>query len=330
MTDHYDVYGIGNALVDMVFEVHEDFLNKMKIDKGLMTLVDENRQSKLLDNLQGVIHNRSCGGSAANSMIAIASIGGKCFYSCKVANDETGDFYATDLEKYGVDSNLRRERPDGITGKCMVFVTPDADRTMNTFLGITQHFGVQELVESALLQSQYLYIEGYLVASQTARAAAIKAREIAKSASIPVSLTFSDPNMVQYFGQELLDIMGGKIDLLFCNDQEALTFAKTTHVSQAIEKLKNHASKFAITMGKEGALIFDGIQLHHIPTPQVDAVDTNGAGDLFAGTFLYAITHGCSDVKAAELACRCSARLVTQFGPRLTKEELLAVVQRAH
>jgi sugar/nucleoside kinase (ribokinase family) len=176
MSKKYDVYGIGNALVDMEFEVSTDFLQKASIQKGLMTLVEESRQTEIISNLHGIQHKRSCGGSAANTMIAISQFGGKSFYSCKVANDETGNFYYKDLLENGVHTNLSTHHLEaGVTGKCIVLITPDADRTMNTFLGITSNFSQKELIEAHIMDSNYLYIEGYLVASPTGKEAAVKA-----------------------------------------------------------------------------------------------------------------------------------------------------------
>ena len=187
----YHVYGIGNALVDMEFEVEDSFLQKMNVEKGLMTLVDQDRQAELLSHLTGIQHKRSCGGSAANTIIAVSQFGGKSFYSCKVASDEVGEFYYKDLVGNGVVTNMGENREEGITGKCMVLVTPDADRTMNSFLGITETFSEAELVKSEMLDSEYLYIEGYLVTSPTGKAAAIKARELAEANGVKTALTFS-------------------------------------------------------------------------------------------------------------------------------------------
>ena len=319
----YDVYGIGNALVDMGFEVDLEYLQNAGIEKGVMTLVDESRQTELLKSFQGNEKEKSCGGSAANSIIAVSQLGGKTFYSCKVGNDELGDFYAKDLQNQGVQNNMISNRPEGITGKCMVFVTPDADRTMNTFLGITGQFSHQELVEEEIKQSKYLYIEGYLVASPTAKGAAIKAREIAQANSVKVAITFSDPNMVSLFKAGLNQIIGTKVDLVFCNEFEAMTYTETESVDEAFEKMKEVASTFAITLGERGALIFDGDKKMLIPPRSVDAIDTNGAGDIFAGSFLYALTHGYSFKKAGELACYTASELVKNFGPRLGKAEMV-------
>ncbi len=322
----YHVYGIGNALVDMEFEVTDDYLARMNVEKGVMTLVEEERQSELLSVLSGEQHKRACGGSAANSIIAVAALGGKSFYSCKVASDESGDFYASDLSSHGVVTNLKSEREQGKTGKCMVFVTPDAERTMNTYLGITANFSERELVLDEIAQSEYLYIEGYLVTAPNARAAAIKAKAHAEAVGVKTALTFSDPSMTSYFAEGLKEMLGESgVDLLFCNGSEAMQFTGCKSVEEAAVELKKYARSFAITLGPKGALVFDGEHDIEIVAPQVKPIDSNGAGDLFAGSFLYAITHGKSYAEAARLATTAASELVTRFGPRLPKDKLLTI-----
>ncbi len=322
----YHVYGIGNALVDMEFEVGPAFLEKMKVEKGLMTLVDQDRQAELLSNLEGISHARSCGGSAANTIIAVSQFGGKAFYSCKVASDETGEFYYKDLVGNGVTTNMGENREEGLTGKCMVFITPDADRTMNSFLGITETFSTNELVESELVDSEYVYIEGYLVTSPTGKAAAIKARELAHENDVKVALTFSDPGIVGFFKEGFKEIIGDKkVDLLFCNESEAMSFTDSDNIDTAVNLLKSVAKTFAVTLGEKGAIVYDGEREIAIETKQVVAKDTNGAGDLFAGAFLYGVTSGLEYSQAAKLACHSSSELVTQFGARLEKEQVLAI-----
>ena len=326
MAKKYDVYGIGNALVDMEFEVSVDFLREKNIEKGLMTLVDESRQSEIINHLQGAQHKRSCGGSAANTMIAVSQFGGKSFYSCKVASDETGDFYFKDLMDNGVETNLSKSSLEsGVTGKCIVLITPDADRTMNTFLGITQTISTKELMEDNIKNSNYVYIEGYLVASPTGKVAAVKAREVAEANNVKTALTFSDVNMVNYFADGLSEIIGGGVDLLFCNESEALAYTKSSNVKEAAVALKKIAKTFAVTLGPKGALVFDGTNEIHVVTTSVDAIDTNGAGDLFAGAFLYALNAGKSYAEAAKLGCTASSLLVTQFGARLKREQVQEV-----
>ncbi len=317
----YDVYGIGNALVDVECEVSPELLRKLGIDKGVMTLLEEAEQQRIIKSLEGHPLKRGCGGSAANTLIAVSQFGGKACYSCKVANDEPGQFYLEDLTRCGVETNLHQHQPEaGVTGKCLVFVTPDADRTMNTFLGISGNFSEAELLPDAIASSKYTYIEGYLVTSPAARAAAIKARDMAQTAGLKVSLTLSDFNMVSFFKEGLLEMIGSGVDLLFANESEALKMAETEDMSAAIDHMKTLAKCFAITRGSQGSLIYDGQQVLEIAAVPVQAVDTVGAGDIYAGAVLYGITNGMSYAEAGHLGSVAAAKLVASLGPRLATD----------
>ncbi len=321
----FQVCGIGNALVDIDFEVSLATLERLNIAKGVMTLIDESTHHKLLVELDGIKHLKACGGSAANTLFTLQQLGAKTFYSCKVGDDDAGSFFYRDLLAHGIHTNLHEGERDGVTGKCIVLVTPDADRTMNTFLGATATFSKVQLSEHAIKNSEYLYIEGYLVAQPTGCEAAIAAREIAQHHQVKTALSLSDPNMVTYFKNGLLDIIGNKVDILFCNEQEALLFTGTDKLSDAREKLKDHACSFVITMGGEGALVFNGHEFLNLPAYKVNVVDTVGAGDVFAGAFLYGITHGYSYYGAGDLASVAASKVVSKFGPRLNQVEMKEV-----
>lgn len=318
MSKKYNVYGIGNALVDIVTEVNDQFLTDHNIEKGLMTLVDEEQQSKVSKAINMSKSNKQCGGSAANSIIAVSQFGGSSYYSCKVANDELGDFYKNDLKANGVDSNLHSEALEpGITGKCLVMTADDASRTMNTFLGITQNYSRAEIREEALKNSEYLYIEGYLVTSENGQDAMKHAKKLAEDNGVQTALTFSDPSMVKYFKDQMEAVVGTGVDLLFCNLEEAMLYTGKDNLADAKEALKNAAKRFVITLGEKGALVFDGEKFIDIEPYGVKAIDSNGAGDLFAGAFLYGITNGKSYADSGKLASLASSKVVTQFGPRL-------------
>ena len=316
----YHVYGLGAALVDTEIEVTDSDLAVFNIEKGLMTLVDEPRQHELIDNLQGhLVHSRrASGGSACNSIVAASNFGACTYYSCKVANDENGDFYLNDLKETGVHSNFVGDKADGITGKCLVMITPDAERTMNTFLGVSETLSESDIDEAIIADSEYVYFEGYLVTSDTGRAAAIKSRQLAGKHNVKTSISLSDPGMVQFFKEGLLEMIGDGVDLLFCNKDEALGWADTQSIDEAIKAIKQVAKTFAITLGADGALVFDGDDLVEIKPYAVNAVDTNGAGDMFAGAFLYGITHGMSFAQAGDLASKAASQVVADYGPRLS------------
>lgn len=318
MAKKYDIYGMGNALVDIVTEVDDSFFAKNGIEKGLMTLVDELRQAALLEAIDLEVAEKQCGGSAANTIIGATQFGATTYYSCKIANDEMGLFYRQDLQDNGVTTNLlTAELPEGITGKCLVMTTADAERTMNTYLGITATYSTSEIDEAALKDSHYLYIEGYLVTGDGARKAMKAAKAIAEANGVKTALTFSDPAMVKYFGEELKEVVGQGVDLLFCNEEEAIVYTGANSVDDAVEALKAFAKQFVVTLGPKGALIWDGGQVIRIDPVPTKAVDTNGAGDLFAGAFLYGITNGLSHADAGKLASHASSAVVSKFGPRL-------------
>lgn len=324
----YHVYGIGNALVDMEYEVEVSDLEKLRIDKGVMTLVDEDHQTEIMEHLKEHHHQRGSGGSAANTVIAVSQFGGKGFYSCKVANDALGHFYMDDLIAGGVTTNHHTEREDGHTGRCVVLVTPDTDRTMVTHLGISGGLSARELVPEAIRDSDYYYIEGYLVTSDSARAAAIEGGKIAREAGAKTAISLSDPNMVTYFKDGLRQMIGDGVDLLFANESEAKGMAGTDDLDAALAYLKTLSKAFAVTRGPKGALIFDGRDMIEIEPVEVEAVDTVGAGDMFAGALLYGLTQGWDHRRAGDLAAAAAARLVTSLGPRISAEDTRSILRQ--
>lgn len=324
----YDVYGLGNALVDMEFEINDQFLQDNGIDKGVMTLVDENQQHELIEQLDAFTGNKASGGSAANTLIAVSSMGGSSYYSCKVADDDLGQFYLNDLKAARVDCNMDGKHKGGITGKCLVMVTPDAERTMHTFLGISSELSPYEINGDAIKHAQYCYLEGYLTTSESGKAANIEARKIAEINKVKTALTFSDPFVVEHFRDAFNETIGDGIDLLFCNEVEALSYTNKSSIDEAVEVIKTFSKTFAITLGAKGAIVYDGSDLINIAAHPVQAVDTNGAGDLFAGAFMYALTHGKNFKQAGNLASKASSIIVSQFGPRLSSEQYQAISQK--
>jgi sugar/nucleoside kinase (ribokinase family) len=328
---NYDVYGIGNALVDTEYEVDDAFLDHAKLPKGLMTLIEEEDRTRLIRQLEEehehLAIKQAGGGSAANTMVAIAQLGSSVFYSCKVANDATGDFFVKDLKEAGVDTNLGDDREQGATGQCISMVTPDAERTMTTCLGITNFLSPSELDPEALSRAAKLYIEGYLVSSTTGFEAAQEAQRIAREKNALVSLTLSDPAMVENFKSNYEILLNRGVDLLFCNHEEARLLTGVDSVIDCAEKLKEISPTFVITCGKDGSLAFDGNESSFAPGVPTKAVDTTGAGDVFAGAFLHAIGKGKSFADANHLANAAASLLVSNFGARLTQTEMNSLKQ---
>lgn len=318
----FDIYGIGAALVDTEIEVQDQQLKELGVEKGLMTLVDAETQQRVVDGLSAqLVHSkRASGGSAANTIIGASYFGAKCFYSCRVGSDDNGAFYLADMQRAGVACNRYDDQQAG-TGKCLVLITPDAERTMLTHLGISETLCERAIDEQALKASRYAYLEGYLVTSPTGRAAAIKVRELAEQHGVKTAISLSDPGMVQFFGDGLKEMIGQGVDLLFCNQDEGMGFTQTDSAEAALAGLKAYAKQVVVTRGPLGALAFDGTTTHHIDGFAVKAIDTNGAGDMFAGAFLAAVCAGQDFAEAGRIAARAAAQVVSQYGPRLRPEQ---------
>ncbi len=315
MNKTFDVYGMGNALVDVQFQVGEQALHDLELDKGGMRLVDTAQQNVLLDYCRHLSAHRASGGSAANSMIALAQLGGRAAYGCLVGDDELGRFYFDEMQSLGV--HLHTPPVSGQpTGTCIILITPDAERTMNTALGASGVFAVEHVTEDALKQATWLYLEGYLFSTPGGQAAARRALELARKHQVKVSLTFSDRFIVETFG-DVLRAAVAECDLIFTNQQEAGAYVGEERAEAIFPRLQDSAPNVVMTRSEKGAWgHFDGT-VFRIPAVPVHALDATGAGDMFAGAFLYAITHGYTAEDAARLACRLSSKVVSQLGPRL-------------
>lgn len=319
MSRKYNVYGVGNALVDVQYQVSDAYIERMNIGMGTMTLVDEDRQRALIKNVENEALERASGGSAANTMIGIVDFGGSAYYGCKVGNDEPGDFYLADLAAAGVESNPNN-RADGVTGQCVVLIGPDGERSLNTFLGITGEFGPNEVESEVVSESDVVYIEGYLLSSDSGFEASLKAQELAKEREARVALTLSDVFIVNVFKERVEEILKNGVDLLFGNEAEAMAYTDRSDVSGACLVIGRVVSDFAITLGGDGALVTDSGNVKTVDGVHAEVVDTNGAGDAFAGAFLYGITNGYTATEAGKLGCYAGAQIVSKLGPRLGRD----------
>tara|TARA_A100001035_G_scaffold126397_1_gene99454 strand:+ start:111 stop:1106 length:996 start_codon:yes stop_codon:yes gene_type:complete len=324
----YDVYGVGNALVDSEYLVTEAILAESTFPKSGMSLVDEASRVALLDLIEqrhGIQREAlASGGSAANTIATVSGLGGKAFYSCKVAGDATGAFFLKDLSAQGIGCNYdETDCPDGVTGECISMITPDGERTLVTHLGITQSYSHSEIKAAALIQSKYLYIEGYLVSSETGFEAALTAQAIAKSAGVPIALTLSDIGMVQGFRDQFERLFEAGVDLVFANEDEAMAWTNAATRDEAASRLASSPSAFALTLGGEGALVSERQREPKlIPARGVSPIDTTGAGDTFAGGVLYYLTRGCDLAEATARSHPLAAAVVSQYGARLSHDEL--------
>jgi sugar/nucleoside kinase (ribokinase family) len=317
----YDVYGLGNALVDMEYRVDDGFLTRHGIAKGHMTLVDEARLTSLIEDLADYQPERMSGGSAANTIIAVQGFGGRAFYSCRLADDEVGRYFLKDLGAAGVATNGNAAAPTqaGHSGRCLVLVTADAERSMNTFLGISTELGPSEIDERALRRASYFYSEGYLASSHRSTEAAITCRELAESAGVKTAISLSDPSMVEFFRDSLVRILGNGVDHLFCNEEEALAWARTDRIDVAVSELRDIGRAVNITLGKRGSLAVSQRGQTMVPGVEARAVDTNGAGDMYAGACLYGWCSGMSAEEAAAFGNFSAGKLVQTYGARLRR-----------
>lgn len=325
------LFAIGNALIDQEFKVSDEFLVQQNLQKGTMQLSDGDTQAALFAQLQQsqIYKGQASGGSAANTTVAFSALGGRAFYACRVGDDQLGRIYLDGLNEAHI-CTTEQSVSQGVTGTCMVLVSPDSERTMHTFLGITAELTEQQIDFEPLKTAQWLYIEGYLSTSDSARLAVKQARQLARAHGVKIALTLSDPAMVQYARQGLDELLDDGVDLLFCNEQEALMYTHSDTLEQAVAALKLKSQCVVITLSAEGALITNAETEFKVAGRAVHAVDTNGAGDAFAGAFLYALHANLSLQQAAELAILISSQVVAQFGPRLAVNDYAQLFNTLH
>ncbi|MGA1276843.1 MAG: adenosine kinase [Candidatus Kapaibacteriota bacterium] len=309
------VCGIGHALVDIEFAIDDTTFESLGLNKGSMALVSEDEQMQVIHSLSDKTHHRSSGGSAANTIIAIGQFGGKAAYKTILGDDPFGLFYAKEFQELGI--KLEAEFiPNSKTGTCLVLITPDAERTMMTSLGVNSTYNKDHLVENTISRSEWLYIEGYRLTEPGGADAIKEAVDLAKKYDTKIAFTFSDIFVVQVF-RDIVQEISASTDLVFCNEAEAVAFTEKDNHHDAFEALKHVFPHVVMTKGKDGAEIFYEEKQASIPAYMTTAVDTTGAGDMFAGAFLYGITQGLSIHRSGHLASMASSRVVSQFGARL-------------
>jgi sugar/nucleoside kinase (ribokinase family) len=315
----YDVFGVGNAIVDIQLQIDDAFLRKIDVAKGMMTLVEAEQQAKVLAALAGQATNRCSGGSACNTMVGVADFGGTAAYAGKTANDELGRFYVGDLKKVGVAVPVPGGT-DAATGTSVILITPDAQRTMLTHLGISATLSSGDIPAAEIKKAKYLYVEGYLFPGDSTRAAALRAIEIAKEHGVKVALTISDPFVIGLQRDLFWKLIEGPVDLLFANLEEARALTGEQDPIAAARMIHKHATNVALTLGADGSLLMHGDKAYPIEGVKVKAVDTTGAGDMYAAGILYGLTHGMSWKQSGQLASHAAARIVSQMGARLTRK----------
>ena len=310
-----DVFGMCNALYDIQAEIPETILRELGVEKGGMFLIEEDQQRALATRIYDHIVHAEPGGSGANTMIGIAQLGGTACYTSKIGSDEHGALYTEGLRWQNV--QVCTAAGEGTTGICVVLITPDTERTLCTYLGICRELRPEDVDLVALRASRYLYVTGYLWDTDSQKAAVLHAMQAARDAGVKVALSLSDPFCVHRHKADFLEIVREHVDLLFGNEEEAQVLTDTDTPYDAIRAMTPYCERAAVTMGVKGSLLREGDRLVEIPPVPVQAMDTTGAGDMYAAGLLYGLTHGLPLETTGRLASYLAAQVVAKLGPRL-------------
>ena len=315
----YGLITIGNAMVDVLSRTDEEYIAKQDkefgMKKGSMNLIDADRALALYDDMHNSI--QMSGGSAGNTMACFASFGGKGAYIGKVADDELGKVFINSLKDIGVDYDTAPLTEGASTGRCMILVTPDGERTMNTFLGAAVELTPKDIDEDFIAKAKVTYLEGYLYDPAQAMEAFIKSARAAHAASRRVSLTLSDKFCVDRHRQAFRDLVSFHVDILFANEDELMALYEVDDLETALEKVKNDCAISAITRSEKGSIIINSGKRTEIKAEPVSEVkDTTGAGDAYAAGFLYAFTQGMDMAECGRYGSIAASEIIGQMGPR--------------
>jgi sugar/nucleoside kinase (ribokinase family) len=310
-----DVVGIGNAIVDVIAQADDAFIARQGLAKGAMQLIDAAHAEALYAEMGPGIE--MSGGSAGNTMAGIASLGGRGAYIGKVAEDQLGRVYAHDMRATGVRFETAPLTAGPPTARCLILVTPDAQRTMNTFLGACVELGPEDIDRALIEGAQVTYLEGYLFDPPRAKAAFQKAAEIAHSAGRKVSLTLSDAFCVERYRDEFRALIEGHVDILFANEAEITALYETSEFDKAVAAVRGKCEIAALTRSERGSYVVTADETQSIPVVKVaKLVDTTGAGDLYASGFLFGLTHGRDFVTCGRLGSLAAAEVIGHYGAR--------------
>lgn len=316
MTDApLDVVGIGNAIIDLLAHAEDDFLTDQKLAKGAMTLIDEDTAERLYGAMGPA--TRASGGSAGNTIAGLGSLGASCGYIGKLRDDELGAAYRHDLLAAGVRFTTPMAQDGPSTARCIIFVTSDAERTMNTYLGACVNLTAADIDESLVAAAKITYLEGYLYDEPHAKDAFHRASDIAHKAGRKVSLSLSDAFCVERHRADFLELIANRIDILFANETELLALFQTDDLDAALDKVAAMVDLAAVTLGSKGSIVVQGSERVTSPAaPVARVVDTTGAGDLYAAGFLYGLTRDLPLAECARIAGLAAAEVISHFGAR--------------
>jgi sugar/nucleoside kinase (ribokinase family) len=312
----YDVFGLENPVMDLLAQVPEAFLVKTGVEKNRWAMIDQARHGSLLRSLDGIPVTYETGGSCANTIVGISQLGAKTAYCGMVGADEHGRIYEKKLREAGVAPFLRASAVP--TGSALIFVTPDAGRTMNLFLGACRELGPQDVPVEEIRASRWLYLTGYVWDSDGQKEAAMLALRTAKAAGIPVAFSLADPFYATQHREDFLRLIRDHVELVFANRDEALALTGRDHAQEALRDLRKLCPAVALTLGHAGALISIHGETAYVESYPVTPVDTTGAGDAFAAGFLYGRVTGGSPLQCGRLGAYFASRVITQIGPRLS------------
>ena len=326
MADHeLDVVGVGNAIVDVLAQASDEFLARNGLTKGSMTLIDEARAQELYASMGPGVE--ASGGSAANTMAGVAHFGGKPAYIGRVCNDQLGEIFSHDMRASGVNFAVPPVSGGPSTARCLILVTPDAQRTMNTYLGACVNLCPEDIDEALVQRGKVLYLEGYLWDKPKAKEAFVKAARIAAAAGRKVALSLSDSFCVTRHRDSFLELVASHVDVLFANESEIKALYQTESFDDAARQARSQTRLAALTRGARGSVLLSAEEQVEIPAEPIDkVVDTTGAGDLYAAGVLYGITHGESLARAGRRGSIAAAEIIGHYGARPESDlrELLA------
>ena len=310
-----DVVGIGNAIVDVIAHAEDSFLTEHSLNKGSMTLIDAERAEALYGAMGAGVE--VSGGSAANSMVGMAMMGGAAGYIGKVSGDALGDVFHHDMASAGVSFESAPSVTGTSTARCLIFVTEDAQRTMNTYLGACVELGPEDIDEAFIASAQVTYMEGYLWDPPGAKEAFRKAQGIAKANGRRVSLSLSDPFCVERHREELRDLVENHVDILFANQDEILSLYEVSEFDDALQRITQHCEIVALTRSEKGSVVAGRGEVHIVDAaPVAQVTDTTGAGDLYAAGFLYGFTHDFDLARCGRLGALAAGEIISHFGAK--------------
>ena len=321
MTDNkkYDVVAIGNAMLDVLCEVPESLLDQEGISKGVMNLVSRERSNNILKLVNPI--KETAGGSAANTISTLAKLGLKTGYIGKIADDQKGRVFKKDLIHDSIiyKTEFLDKDSSESTGKCIVLITPDKERTMNTYLGATEYLSDIDIDEELIAYSEWLYLEGYRFDGQESKKAFYKAIEIAKKNKTKIAITLSDSFCVDRHRSDFINLLSESADLVFCNEDELKSLYEVEYIEAAQKLIADTISCVACTCAEKGAYLFNKSSIRRISTNQVSVIDTTGAGDNFAAGFLYGLSKNRSLESCATFGNKIAGEVLKVYGPRIEK-----------